>query len=247
MNRAFDYNGKVVAQSTPVPKLRTVKKVVHIDSADRDTVKYYTNGDFVIYLPRTYQNVVSIRLKGAEFPPLVPGTFETTVGARQTTYRAIGNNLAATTGYTANAAGRIDADTNIYYFILEIEGLNTADETTVAGTKSTYPNGVFAKIPALATTYGSQTFIEYNDNSGQDNISYYKPALSNLDRLRIRTRIHSQQDRSGFIYWTSDSKVPGGSADNYKKAEFSLSLEIEYLDNVFDDFSSFESRITDRS
>ena len=245
MNRAFDYNGKVVSQSTPVPTLRTVKKVIHIDSADRDTVKYYTNGDFVIYLPRSYQNVVSIRLKGGEFPPLIPASYGSNTGARQTTYQAIGNNLAATSGYTAGASGQLNANgTNTFYFILEIDGLNTADETTVAGTKSTYPNGVFAKIPALATTYGNQTFIEYNDNSGQDNISYYKPALSNLDRLHIRTRLHSQQDRSGFIYWTSDSAIPNGS--NQKAAEFSLSLEIEYLDNVFDDFSSFETRINNR-
>jgi hypothetical protein len=242
MNQAFDYNGKVVAQSTPVPKLRTVKKVVHIDSADRDTVKYYTNGDFVVYLPRTYQNVVSLRLKGGEFPPLVPATYGTNTGARQTTYQAIGNNLAATSGYTGSTAGQLS---NTYYFMLDIEGLNTADETTVAGTKSTYPNGVFAKIPALATTYGNQTFIEYNDNSGQDNISYYKPALSNLDRLHIRTRIHSQQDSSGFIYWTSNSAVPNGT--NQKGAEFSLSLELECLENGFDDFSSFESRISNRS
>lgn len=244
MNQAFDYNGRVVAQSTPVRQLRTVKKVIHIDSADRDTIKYYTNGDFVVYLPRTYQGVVSIRLKGGEFPPLIPATYGTNMGARQTTYQAIGNNLSATAGYTTGTDGQLTTN-NTYYFILEIEGLNTADETTVGASKSTYPNGVFAKIPALATTYGNQTFIEYNDNSGQDNISYYKPPLSNLDRLRIRTRLHSQQDRSGFIYWTSDSAVPAGS--NQKSAEFSLSLEIEYLDNVFDDFSSFESRITDRS
>ena len=243
MNRAFDYNGKVVSQSTPVPKLRTVKKVVHIDSADRDSTKYFTNGDFVVYLPRTYQNVVSIRLKGGEFPPLIPAAYGTNTGARVSTYQAIGNNLASITNYPtdAGAAGQLSANT--FYFLLEIEGLNTADETSVSSSKSTFPNAVFAKIPALATQYGSQTFIEYNDNSGQDNISYFRPALSNLDRLRIRTRVHSQQDRSGFIYWTTNSALP----TTVNSANFSLSLEIEYLDNVFDEFSSFESRISDRS
>jgi hypothetical protein len=37
MNRSFDYNGTIVAPSHPVRKLKTVKKVVSIDSADRDT------------------------------------------------------------------------------------------------------------------------------------------------------------------------------------------------------------------
>jgi len=48
-----------------------VKKTLQIDSADRDTTKYPTNGDYVVYLPRVYKNVTSLRLKGAEFQPLV--------------------------------------------------------------------------------------------------------------------------------------------------------------------------------
>ena len=51
MNRAFDYNGTIVAPSHPVRKLNTVKKVVSIDSADRDTSKFYTNGDFFFEVP----------------------------------------------------------------------------------------------------------------------------------------------------------------------------------------------------
>ena len=48
MNRAFDYNGTIVAPSHPVRKLKTVKKVLSIDSADRDVTKFPTNGDFVV-------------------------------------------------------------------------------------------------------------------------------------------------------------------------------------------------------
>ena len=61
MNKAFDHNGTIVSASRPVKQLKTVKKTVLIDSADRDTTKYYTNGDVVYYLPRVYENVVSIR------------------------------------------------------------------------------------------------------------------------------------------------------------------------------------------
>ena len=244
MNRAFDYNGKVVSQSTPVPKLRTVKKVVHIDSADRDTAKYYTNGDFVVYLPRTYENVVSIRLMAAEFLPLVSQS--SGAGAVTHTYTASSNYPNT---FVSNTDTAIVATDNRYYFLVDIEAMNKSDECAVGANKSTYPDGFFAKIPAMANAYGSVNFIEYNDHSGQDNIARYTPAIGKLDRLHIRTRLHSQQGNTGFIYWTTGGGVatPGGGGSTQKGAEFSLSLEIEYLDNVFDDFSSFESRITDRS
>jgi hypothetical protein len=47
-----------------------IKKTLQIDSADRDTTKYPTNGDYVVYLPRIYNNVTSLRLKGGDFNSL---------------------------------------------------------------------------------------------------------------------------------------------------------------------------------
>ena len=44
MNKVFDYQGTFVSQSQPAKQLRLVKKTVLIDSSDRDTTKYYTNG-----------------------------------------------------------------------------------------------------------------------------------------------------------------------------------------------------------
>ena len=242
MNRAFDYNGKVVSQSTPVPKLRTVKKVVHIDSADRDTTKYFTNGDFVVYLPRTYENVVSIRLMAGEFPPLV--ITSSSAGAITHPYDK-STNLK--TGFSNASDTVISAAMTHYYFLIDLEGLDKSDECAIGASKSTYTDGFFAKIPALTNSYGGVPFIEYNDHSGQDNIAKYTPAIGKLDRLRIRTRLHSQQGNSGFIYWTTNGAAAASDASNLGAANFSLSLEIEYLDNVFDEFSSFESRISDRS
>ena len=71
MNKVFDYNGTFVSASKPVKQLRTIKKTLVVDSADRDTLKYHTNGDFVVYLPRVYENVVSLRLMAAEFPTII--------------------------------------------------------------------------------------------------------------------------------------------------------------------------------
>jgi hypothetical protein len=206
MSRVFDYNGTIVAPSHPVKKLTTVRKMLVIDSGDRDKVKYPTNGDFVVYLPRVYENVVSIRLEAAEFP-------KTDKGPTNTTY-------VPTTGAPLVAP---------LYFLIDIEGLNKTDECSVGADRSGYLDGHFAKI---ANFGDGITPIYYNDNNGQVNIANYSPAIGKLDRMRLRTRLHTQKASGGFMYWPT---------------EYSLTFEIEYLDNSFDSFSQFESRITDRA
>ena len=235
MNKVFDYNGTYVSPSKPVKQLKTVKKTFTVDSSDRDTTKFHTNGDFVVYLPRTYENVLSLRLVAGEFPPLVIASGG--AGALKHIYSS-GQNIPSATwsGDTVIAA----AD-NSYYFLIDLEGLNKTDECTVGANRSTYPDSFFAKIPVLLN---GSSFIEYNDSSAQENIATYKPAIGKLDRLRIRTRLHSQQGNQGFIYWTTDGLLAGTS--NQKGAEFSLTFEIEMLDNSFDEFSSFETFISDR-
>lgn len=251
MSRPFDYNGFAVSKSEPKKSLKTIKKTLLIDSADRDTTKYFTNGDFVVYLPRVYENVVSIRLMAAEFPPLA--LVANSGGAVQHQYAA-GQNVAysfPSTGQTPVDSVIAPTGSNLWYFLIDIEGLNKSDETAVAASKSSFPDGFFAKIPVLSNTYNTGTFIEYNDHSGQDNIARYSPAIGKIDRLHIRTRLHNQKDSNiGFIYWTTDGKIAGASgsaAGNQKGSEFSLTLEIEMLDNVFDDFSSMETHLRDRN
>jgi hypothetical protein len=240
MNRGFDYNGTVVSQSKPVKQLKTAKKVVIIDSADRDTAKYYTNGDFTVYLPRVYENVVSIRLMAAEFPPLV--TASSSPGA-VTHYYVNGQNYQNVYMISGNSVPDTAVPAGNYYFLIDIEGLNKTDECAVGANRSSLPDGFFAKIPALL----NGSFIEYNDHSSQENISKFSPAIGKLDRLHIRTRLHSQQ-KDGFIYWTSQGGIAGTATTGVvTSANFSLSLEIEYLENSFDDFSSFETRVSDRA
>jgi len=243
MNPSFDYNGFVVSKSKPVSQLKTVKKTLVIDSADRDTTKYYTNGDFVVFLPRVYENVVSLRLMAAEFPLLVKPGSGTTVGAVTHSY-STSTNYSKTFLNTGDSA--VALTDNRYYFMVDIEGMNKSDETTVGASRSTFSDGTFAKIPV--TYSNNSNFIEYNDHSGQDNIAKYTPPIGKLDRLHIRTRLHNQQGNVGFLYWTTDGAVAtsGGSGTNQSGAEFSLSFEIEYIDNVFDDFSGIESRIGNR-
>jgi hypothetical protein len=311
MSHAFDYNGVVVAPSAPKKVLRTVKKTIHLDSADRDTSKFFTNGDWVAYLPRNYQNVTKIHLKSAEFPPLMPingvvasissishgGTTTTyTVGSTNgisagstvviagatannngrftvlavTSATAFTVSKAAGTGETTtgsvtvitSAAGAVSHEyakgpnsfvlTNfstdtpvtapVYYFTIELAGLNKTDETVVGGNKSTLTDNFFAKIPTMTQTYGSTSFIEYNESANHDTTAVFSPPIENLDRLQIQTRLHSQQDNSAFIYWTSDGALATAS-NRSGTADYNLTLEIEYLENAFDEFSSFETRI----
>ena len=197
MNRVFDYNGAMVSHSKPVKQLRTVKKMMVIDSGDRDVKIYPVNSDFIVYLPRVYENVVSLRLAGAEFP--------------------------------ANAKIRSTsaAPTTLSY-IIDIEGLNKTDECSVGADRSGYPDGMFAKIQVEDTT----KVVLYNDHSQPENIAKFTPPIGKLDRMHIRTRTHAQKQSGDQIYWDD---------------EFSLTFEVEMLDNVFDDFSSFESRISDRA
>jgi hypothetical protein len=233
MSRSFDYNGSIVSPSTAVKKLRTVKKTLLVDSSDRDVTRYFTNGEFVIYLPRTYENVVSIRLMAAEFPPIVAGA--STPGALVHSYSR-GNNLS-TAIWTSDTL----PDSNTHYFLIDMQGLNKTDECALESNRSGFTDSYFAKIPILLNS----GIIEYNDHSGQENIARYSPAIGKLDRLHIRTRLHNQQGNEGFLYWTTDGSYPLTLAQ--QGAEYSMSFEIEYLDNVFDEFSTVESRLTDRS
>jgi hypothetical protein len=210
MNTTFDYNGVQIAPSRPVQKLRTVKKVVYIDSGDRDVTKYPRNGDMVVYLPRTYENVVSINLKGAEFPVI----------------NGEGDGTDNTYDITTGGLGTVGIDT--LSFFLELDGLNRSDETAPSANRSTSVNSVFAKIQIPNNT----NKIIYSEDTGPNNIQYYQPAIGKLDRLHIKTRLHSQTSNQ-TIFWSGK--------------EYGLTLEFETLENSYDDFSSLETRVSERA
>lgn len=211
MSRVFDYNGAIVSPSNPVKKLKAIKKIISIDSGDRDSGKFPTNGDFVVYLPRVYENVISLRLSAAEFTSSSP--------------------YIASTGLVSPAPRP--------YFLIDIEGLNKSDECSLGADRSGFIDSFYAKIPINHQPNGEQVF--YNDHSAQENIARYRPAIGKLDRMHIRTRYHEQKATGDYIYWNSPPSSILPDLGN-----FSLTFEIEYLDNVFDDFSTIESRITER-
>jgi len=214
----FDRNGVLVRQSQPVKELRTAKKVLTIDSRDRDPTKYVKvnggastsdPGDYVVYLPRVYENVVSIRLRSA------------IIKAPQST------------NFTDN------------YILMSIEGLDKMDETATGAQRSGLVDNAFAKIsnPNITASTTNNTFtIYYNDKVDEENITRYTPPIGRLDRFHITLRYHPST-----VVPTATSNNPATNPNfapiTFGTSENSFTFEIEYLENGFDNFSSFETQM----
>jgi len=217
MNRSFDYNGVKISPSKPVAKLTTKKRVVHLDSGDRDILQYPTNGDMVLYLPRVYEKVVGVKVKSAEFPAI--NNFFTHVGVA-------GNIFSADVALTF---------TRLQSIFLDIENLNRNDETALGHQGSSFTDGNFAKfqLPVLVER------LLYNESSSVHNESHYQPAIPKLDRLHMTLRTHAQKGTGAYIYSSG-----GNTATSF---EYSITLEIETMENSFDDYSSLETMVGDRA
>ena len=163
---------------------------------DGDIFGIYQSGRNLVFL----QNGV---VKSSTVNFIVPSTFYAELTTGTGTYTPI-NFLTSTTPVPVNT----------YYFLTELEGLNKSDETRVGGDKSAFIDKYFAKIPVVTNASGK---IAYSDKNLAENIAKYSPPIGALDRLHIRTRLHSQQDNSGFIF----------SVVNHD-----MTFEIEYIDNV---------------
>jgi len=214
----FDHNGVIVRKSQPVGELRTLKKTIAIDSRDRDPTKYVKvnggantsdPGEYVVYLPRPIENVVSIRLKSA------------IIAAPQST------------NFTDN------------YVLLSLEGLDKIDETAFGANRAGFVDNTFAKISnpnfTKAAT-GVDLTLFYNDNVGEQNITYYRPPISTLDRFHVTLKYHAGVAVSATALGDVTGRVLNAPI-TFGTSENSFSFEIEYLDNGFTDFSSFQTRL----
>ena len=212
----FDHNGVLVRPSQPARELRTIKKTILIDSRDRDPTKYVKvnagasvsdPGDYVVYLPRSFENVVSIRLKSA------------IIAAPQST------------NFTDN------------YVELSLEGLNKIDETAYGANRAGFVDNTFARIanPNITTGATNNTHtIYYNDNVDEENIVRYTPPIGTLDRFHVTLKYHA----GGAASASAPGDVTGrvlNAPITFGTSENSFTFEIEYLDNGFDQFSTFQT------
>lgn len=219
MNRSFDYNGVQIAPSRPVQKLVKRTRILHVDSGDRDVNFFPNNGNFTLYLPRAYERVTSINIKDAEFPAVATGQ-----GPIANLWTGPDAGPTPTgTGAALSAAPN--------YFFMEVQGLNMADETANAADRSASTNSVFAKFVIPNNT---DPLILYNESSNAHQTIEFFPPLTKLDRFTFRIRTHTM-NRNEYLYWP------------YGVGEWSMSLEIETLENSFDEFSTIETRLGDRS
>jgi hypothetical protein len=213
----YDRNGVIVRQSQPVSELRTLKKTIAIDSRDRDPTKFVKvnggasasdPGDYVVYLPRPIENVVSIRLKSA------------IIAAPQST------------NFTEN------------YVLLSLEGLDKMDETAYGANRSGFVDNTFAKISNtnLTKAGSADMTLFYNDNMGEQNITYYRPPISTLDRFHVTLKYHAGVATSATALGDVTGRVLNAPI-TFGTSENSFLFEIEYLDNGFSDFSSFQTRL----
>jgi hypothetical protein len=109
----YDRNGVLVRNTQPVRELRTVKRTVLVDSRDRDPTKYVKvnagattsdPGDYVVYLPRPFENVVSVRLKSA----IIAAPQSANFADNYILLSIEGLNKIDETAYAANRAGFVD-------------------------------------------------------------------------------------------------------------------------------------------
>lgn len=227
MNRAFDYNGVQIAPSRPVQKLVRRSRILHVDSGDRDTGLFPNNGNFTLYLPRAYERVVGINIKDAEFPSLsTVQVWDVSVngGSRDSQPPHYPGSQLTATNFFAGATG------DPSYFFLEIHGLNMSDETARSADRSASTNSVFGKF--VGGKFADPVIYNESSNAHQD-IEFY-PALTKMDRLQMRLRSHTMTQNQ-HMYWSSSP------------SEWSISLEIQTLENSFDEFSTIETRLGDRS
>jgi hypothetical protein len=125
-----------------------------------------------------------------------------------------------------------------------VEGLNRSDETATGANRAGFVDSWFAKINNPNITSGDTNkgyTIFYNDLVDQENITRYTPPIGRLDRFHVTFRYHPATIGTTPTTTANNAPITFGTAQNN-----TLTFEIEYLDNVFEDVSSFETQLDAR-
>ena len=107
------------------------------------------------------------------------------------------------------------------YILMDLDTMNKIDETSLDDRKSWRVNGAFAKIPMNGNS-GTVIFLLSDTGYNPLNRTVYNPPISKLTTLNIKFRLHD------------------GRIIDFNGVEHSFTLELELLDNNFDEFSSLE-------
>jgi hypothetical protein len=170
-----------------------------------------------------------------KFTVYLPRAYErvTSINIESAEFPQLGSDKTTSLAYAWNDASGSGTALAIVpnYFFLEAQGLNMSDETTPAADRSASTNSVFAKFVVPNNT---DTLVVYNESSNAHQRIEFFPPLTKLDRFQFRLRTHDMKSNE-YMYWPTEA------------SEWSISLEIETLENAFDEFSTIETRLGDRS
>jgi hypothetical protein len=162
----YDRNGTLVRTSQPVRELRTVKKTIVIDSRDRDPTKYVKvnagatrsdPGDYVVYLPRPFENVVSIRLKSA----IIAAPQSTNFTDNYVLLSIEGLDKIDETAFAANRAGFVD---NAFARISNpnLVAGTTNNTYTIFYNDKSYEENIVRYTPAIGTLDRFHVTLKYH-------------------------------------------------------------------------------------
>ena len=162
----YDRNGVLVRTTQPVRELRTVKRPILVDSRDRDPTKYVKvnagatssdPGDYMVYLPRPLENVVSVRLKSA----IIAAPESTKFTDRYVLLSIEGLNKIDETAYAANRAGFVD---NSFARIgnPNFTKASTGDDLAIFYNDSVDEENIVRYTPALGTLDRLHITLKYH-------------------------------------------------------------------------------------
>lgn len=148
------------------------------------------------------------------------GFYQSNYVSSNTPINTAAAQVAVTTlpNITGNFAMNPSPDT---YILMDLAGLNKMDETGLDGRIAGRVDGAFAKIP-LSINTGDILFFQDIAGPSPLNQRVYNPPIARLDRLNVRWRRHD------------------GRTIDFNGFEHSFTLELEILDNNFDEYSSLE-------
>ncbi|NDG29812.1 hypothetical protein EB118_06920 [bacterium] len=137
------------------------------------------------------------------------------LGFTQSTHvpTASGGNYSLNGDFSLNACP-------MTFFIMEIDLLNKTDETALDNKKSGRVNGAFATIPMNGNA-GDYVFLS-DTGTNPLNRTVYNPPINKLSTLHVKFRDHE------------------GRILDFNGMEHSFKIELELLDNNFDEYSGAE-------
>ena len=166
--------------------------------------------------------------------------------------------VGSTMAGSAGTGGGASSGTATTYTTLIAHGLFVGQTVCITGTSNALHNVAFVQIASVPSTTtftiastvangqassGGTVFVPgvlyYNNHTYDDQIVEYSPPIARLQRLHVTLRRHLPLSSIG-------TTTPLGAPIVFGSAQNSFTFEIEYLDNGFDDFSSMQTRLSER-